>query len=367
MRRTLDAAMNAGALGLSTGLEYEAGSFATTDELADLAGVIALQRGIYASHIRNRDARLAEAVDEFMTVSRAAGGRGQLSHLNVRYNTGASEGAWKRAVETLERERAVGMDVLADATPMTTGDGVMAGILPPWLLADGPARAAALLRDPAVRRRVRADCDRYWRFIARGEWERVRLLSSRDYPELCGLTFPEIAERLGVDEWDAYFDILAAAGDEPRRSVSDRDALHRRDVSGARPPSPVPPGRRHDEQPYRRSAEPPDTQPAPFRRPHALPRPSRAGRADAVARGGDPQMTSMVATRFELRDRGLLRAGAFADVAVFDPDRLAECSTIEHPLAYAIGFEQVFVNGVAVIVNGQHTGARPGRFLAAVH
>lgn len=365
MESAVHAAMEAGALGMSTGLEYESGRFATREELTALARVVAAHGGIYASHIRNRDEHLQEAVGEFMALAATAGGRGQLSHLNVRHNTGAPVGAWQRAVEALERERACGMDVLADATPMTTGDGVMAGILPSWLMAEGPARASDQLRDPDVRRRLRGDCDRYWRFIARGEWDRVRLLSSVEYPELCGLTFPELAKRLGGDEWDAYFDILAAAGENiegpsmvatlfteelSRDHVRHPLFLLGADTMSSRVDGPLSLQTRH---PLHFAAHV-------HYLVHHVREAGTLSLEEAIRK-----MTSMVATRFGLRDRGLLRAGCFADLAVFDFDGLEECSTIEHPLAYARGFAHVFVNGVAIVSEGQHTGARPGILLAA--
>ena len=228
-------------------------------------------------------------------------------------------------------------------------------------------RISLLVNGYCVQRCVRPRSHGSQLTTPRGEWERVRLLSSRDYPELCGLTFPEIAERLGVDEWDAYFDILAAAGDNlagpsliATLFTEEMSAAHVRhplfllgaDTMSSRIDGPLSLQTRN---PLHFAAHM-----------HYLVHHVRDARTLSLEEA-IRKMTSMVATRFELRDRGLLRAGAFADVAVFDPDRLAECSTIEHPLAYAIGFEQVFVNGVAVIVNGQHTGARPDRFLAALH
>src|SRR5439155_11487400 len=122
-------------------------------------------------------------------------------------------GAWQRAVDTMQAAREVeGLDVLADTTPSKDGLGQMAGILPQWVLDGGPGRAAERLRDGAVRERLRHECDRYWRFIHGGEWHRARLQSSAQYPELEGKDFNEIAALLGKDQWDAYFDILAAAG-----------------------------------------------------------------------------------------------------------------------------------------------------------
>ncbi|MET9661109.1 amidohydrolase family protein, partial [Streptomyces sp. NPDC006510] len=132
----LEEAMDAGALGMSSGLEYGSGRDATTGELADVTAVLKRHDGIYASHIRNRDAHLLDAVEEFLTVARRSGLRAQLSHLNVRHDTGAPDAAWHDAVARLARERDAGLDVLADMTPYPHGIGLATGLLPTWLLAD---------------------------------------------------------------------------------------------------------------------------------------------------------------------------------------------------------------------------------------
>ena len=155
MEQLLREAMDAGALGMTTGLEFEPGRWATTEEIVRLAEVVGEYDGYYASHIRNRAKQLQPAIDEFMETVRRSGVHGQVSHLNVRFNTGAAEDAWERAVETLERERAAGLDVAADCTPLLDGLGGPAAILPPWITEDGPLRTAELLSDPEVRTRGR--------------------------------------------------------------------------------------------------------------------------------------------------------------------------------------------------------------------
>jgi N-acyl-D-amino-acid deacylase len=355
--------MDAGALGMSSGLEFEPGRLATSPELERLAAVVGSRDGLYASHIRNRDASLAAALDEFLGVTRAAGARGQISHLNVRHNTGAAPGAWEAAVEAVALARDEGLDVMADATPMTSGDGVAAALLPPWLTADGPGEAARRLRDRAVRQRLRTDCDRYWRFVHRGEWHRVRLLSSNEYPELCGLTFPEIAKALGEDEWDAYFDIMAAAG-EGLETVAMVGELFTEELSAATIAHPLfllgadtmtttvdGPLSRVTRHPLHFAAHV-----------HYLTHHVR-DRRTLTLEEAVRKMTSMVAGRFGIRDRGTIRPGALADVVVFDLDRLDDVSTVQQPLAYAAGVDHVVVNGQAVIRDGEHLGARPGRVL----
>ena len=363
MESVVREAMEAGALGLSTGLEFEPGRSATTEELVRLVKVVGEHGGCYSSHIRNRDALIEPAVEEFLEIVRQSGARGQISHLNVRHNTGAPEGAWRRAVETVEQARQSGLAVLADITPLTYGIGQMAAILPPWVREEGPDRAVRLLRDPAARARLRGECDRYWRFIHRGEWHRVRVQSNPAYPEINGRTFPEIASLWGKHPWDCYFDILAAAGSEMdgivlvallfreedvREWVSHPLLMLAVDGYSTRIDGPL----------AERTRFPLHYMGMVHYLTHHV-RERRTLRLEEAIR----KMTSMPATHFGLRGRGLVRAGCFADLVVFDFERLDDVATVERPLAYARGVEHVFVNGVPVVSSGEHTGARPGRNL----
>ena len=363
MRALVGEAMAAGALGISTGLEFEPGRTATREELVDLAAVAGAHGGFYTSHIRNRDAALQDAVEEFLDVSRRAGARAQLSHLNVRHNTGAPEGAWQRAVETMEGARRGGLDVLADMTPLQDGIGLLAGILPPWLRALAPDEAVAALRDPATRARLRGECDRYWRFIHRGEWERVRVQASAQHPEVNGLSFPEIAARWGQDEWGCLFDLLADAG-AAMDDLTGVSLLFTEDhlaEMAARPDFcfAVDGYTTHVEGPLA----------ARTRHPlgfagmvHYLTHHVRE-RGTVSLEAAVHKMTALPAWHFGLRDRGALAAGLRADVVVLDFERLEDGSTPDRPLAYCRGVEQVLVNGVPVVQDGAHTGARPGRVL----
>jgi N-acyl-D-amino-acid deacylase len=356
-------AMEAGALGLSSGLEFEPGRAATREELAGLVAVVGRHGGLYTSHIRNRDATLHLAVDEFLEVARDAGARAELSHLNVRHNTGAAPGAWQRAVDRMERERSRGLDVLADMTPLKDGIGLLAGILPPWVRAAGADETARLLRQPDVRQRLRTECDRYWRFIHRGEWHRVRLQASAQHPELNGKTFPEIAAERGKDEWDCLFDLLADAG----ASLDDVTGVallftddHLAEMA-AHPlfclavdgytsvvDGPLSTRTRH---PLSYSGMV-----------HYLTHHVRERRTLSLEEAVR-KMTSLPAGHLGLRDRGLVRPGLLADLVVLDFDRLEDGSTPEQPLAYCRGVEHVLVNGIPVVEHGEHTGARPGRVL----
>jgi N-acyl-D-amino-acid deacylase len=356
-------AMDSGALGLSTGLEFRPGREALTEEIVRLNRVVGRYDGYYTSHIRNRDSQLQESIEEFLTIVREGGTRGEISHLNVRHRTGAAPGAWQRAVDTMQeaRERE-GLDVLADTTPFRDGLGQMAGILPPWVLADGWEEACKRLRDPMLRERLRHECDRYWRFIHRGEWHRARLQTSPQFPELSGKNFHEIAAILGRDEWDSYFDILAAAGpaiesilligelftDEHLAEMITHPLISL-GVDGftSAVGSPLAEVTAH---------------PVCF-----------AGHVHYLTRhvgelGTLPleeairKMTSMPADHFGLRDRGRIARGCAADLVVLDLDRLEDGSTLDDPVRYVRGVDHVLVNGAQVVADGEHTGA-----LAGVH
>jgi N-acyl-D-amino-acid deacylase len=356
-------AMQEGALGMSTGLEFNPGREATTEELMRLNAVAGEYDGIYTSHVRNRDSGLLPAIEEFLAVARAGGTRAEISHLNVRHNTGAPERGWERAVELMAESRDHGLDVLADTTPFREGLGQLSGILPPWVSADGTEAAVARLRDPAVRERLRHECDRYWRFIHKGEWERVRLQTSPTHPELDGLNFREISNKLGRDPWECYFDILTDAG-TAFESILVVGTLftdeHLAEMIGhplfclgvdtftATLDGPLSEVMRH---PLSYAGHV-----------HYLTHHVRelgTLRLEEAIR----KMTSMPAAHFGFWDRGLLRAGYAADVVVFDFEQLDDVSTTEHPHAYSRGVEHVLVNGVVVVDDGEHTGARSGRHL----
>ena len=363
MERLLRESMEEGAAGLSTGLEFEPGRWATADEIVRLARVAGEMDGYYASHIRNRAKFLQPAMDEFIEIVRRSGVHGQVSHLNVRYNTGAPEGAWERAVETLERERAAGLDVAADCTPLQDGLGGPASILPSRITEEGPRRAAELLSDPEVRADVRTDCDRYWAFIQRGDWDRVRILGSDRHPEIVGLNLLEVAALWNKDPWDCLFDLFVEVfRGEGRVRYIGRLFTEEHVISVITHPL-ISLG--VDAMTATTDGPPATRFPHPLHYSGMIHYLTYWVREKGVLRLEEAirKMTSMPATRFGLRDRGLLRPGSVADLVVFDYDALEDGSTLEQPLAYCRGVDTVLVNGVLVVDEGDHTGARPGQNL----
>src|SRR5579871_1515801 len=353
-------AMHAGALGLSTGLEFNPGREAPTAEIVRLNRVVGRYGGHYTSHVRNRDSSLQSSIEEFIAIIREGGTSGEISHFNVRNRTGAAPGAWQRAVDTMAEARESGLDVLADTTPFRDGLGQMAGILPPWVLADGWEEGCRRLRDPSTRDRLRHECDRYWRFIHRGEWERVRLQGSPQYPGLDGKDMREIATLLDTSEWDAYFDILAAAGPAVDSILLIGELFTDEHLAEMISHPLFSLGVDGYTSALDAGLDGISGHPVCF-----------AGHVHYLTRhvrdlGTLPleeairKMTSMPAEHFRLHDRGRLAPGYAADVAVIDLDRLDDGSTLADPLSYVQGVDEVIVNGVSVVSGGEHTGARPG-------
>lgn len=361
MEQVLRQAFDDGAIGMSSGLEFEPGRMSRPEELMRLAGVVKEYDAIYTSHIRNRDAQVLEALDEFLAVIRRHGIRGQVSHMNIRYHTHAPEHAIEKCKEKIRQARADGFEVLTDMTPLNYGIGQMAGILPSWLTKLPKEELKPALLDPEIRQRLKGDCDRYWRFISGGEWERVRMQNNHAFPEINGLTFPEITRLWKKEPWDCYFDILAAVAPDLESVVlvaelftdehlkeTISDPLYMLVVDG-----------------YSSSTEGEVSKHTQFplhyigmawflthhvRQNHIL------SLEEAIRK-----MTSMPAVHFGLKDRGLLKEGAIADIAVFDFENLETPFDLQSPAQYTKGVQHVLVNGVPVLKNGVHLHTTPGR------
>ncbi|WP_022887338.1 N-acyl-D-amino-acid deacylase family protein [Glaciibacter superstes] len=356
-------AMDAGALGMSSGLEYSLGAFATTAELQRLSRVVGQYGGIYASHVRNRDSGILESIGEFLSIMDDGNTAGQISHLNVRHDTNAPERGWVRAVEMMTAARDRGFDVQADTTPFRQGVGIMTGILPNWLLADGYLTAASRLSDPLVRAKLKEECDRYWRFIQKGQWNRVRLQNSPEFPELNGQRFTDIARRRNQDVWDSYFDILAAAKDNMGNLIMVGDLFTEEHLAemishplfslGVDAYSSVDHGPLSDIT----------VNPLPYSgHIHYLTHHVRE-RGTLTLEEAVRKMSGMPAARFGLKGRGLVREGYYADLVVFDFESLRTESTFDHPARYPEGIALVLVNGTIAVDAAGRTSARTGRVL----
>ncbi len=362
MQALLDESLQAGARGMSTGLEFMPGRPATPDELAALAEVVGRHGGLLATHVRNRDRRFVEAVDEMVDAGRHGRCRLQLSHLMVK--PGHAPRAWETVVEHMERARGSGQDVAADMIPYDTGPGLVTGFLPGWALAGGSRATLARLRTPELYAQIRQDYDRYWLFVAMGEWDRLTVAFTEAHPEWIGERFDTLARRLGIEPIDLLLRLLSDEG----------EGLDRVTVNG----------RLFSEEHVRTCL----THPL-FALSSDGFRGTRGGGRGEVANhpscwGWVPKilglyvrqegeltledairkMTSYPAERLGLSERGLVREGLYADLFVFDPATVGTGASFATPAVPPTGIGHVFVNGTPVVEGGAPTGALPGRVLS---
>jgi N-acyl-D-amino-acid deacylase len=361
MQALLDEGMSAGARGMSTGLEFMPGSAANADELGALAEVVGRRGGFLASHIRNRDARFVEAVDEMIGAARRGGTPLQLSHLMVK--PGHAPGAWERVVEHMQHARAEGVDVAADMIPYDTGPGLPTAFLPGWALEGGPLALLERLRTPDLYARIRADYDRYWRFVAMGEWDRLTVAVSNAHPDWIGERFDDLAERLGLPPIDVLLTLFLDEGERLGQLVVNgrlfsedhvRDCLRQPlfvlSSDGWR-------GTR-DGGPGEVANHPNCWGWVPKILGHYVRGEGSLSLEEAIRK-----MTSFPAERLRLSDRGRVKSGLFADLMVFDPATVDTSSTFAHPASRPSGISWVLVNGQPVIAADEPTGALPGRVL----
>lgn len=361
----LETAIDAGAIGLATGLIYAPALHARPAEIARLVAATARRGGLYATHIRNEAAGLFEALNEALDAARAAGDgvRLQLSHLKA-----GARAVWGRAGEAvalIERARADGLDVSADQYPYTAAATTLAIVLPPALLALATDETLAALGDLDVRDRVRAEIEAGrsgWENVARDPgWEAIRVSFSATHGDWAGHSLTELAAELDRDAADIAFDLLVddrletsivldcAAEADVREILAVPWIAVCTDAEGRRAGHPILDAGTPHPRTYGTTAR-------------VL---GRYVRDEGVLtiETAIAKLSSVPAARLDLRDRGIVREGWRADLVILDPTTVAETGTYVEPSRYPSGIEHVFVNGVAAVLAGEETGRRPGRLL----
>jgi N-acyl-D-amino-acid deacylase len=363
MKRQVDAAMRQGAMGLSSGLIYAPASYASTDEITELARVAAAHGGGYASHIRSEGDRLVEAINEAIAIGERAGTWVQIHHLKA--SGQPNWGKMKDAVAAIEAARARGVDVTADQYPYPASGTGLDAIIPNWAHAGGTDSLLARLADPAARQRLRAELTEGgtdWRIGASSGGPSGVMIAGVGVDTLKkyeGMRLSQVAEARGQDVVDALFGILLAdrAGTSAIYfSMSEEDieyAMRRPWVSvgidaGARAADSTVTGKPHPR--------------AYGSFPRILCRYVRERNVitleDAVRK-----FTALPAARVGLDDRGVVKEGMHADLTLFDPNTVCDRGTFENPVQTSVGIMHVIVNGVPVLRDTRPTDARPGRGL----
>ncbi len=360
MRAAVQRAMEDGAFGMASALIYPPNSFASTEELIEEAKAMAPYRGVYITHMRSEADRLLEAIDEAIRIGAEAGVPVEIYHLKA-----AGTRNWPKAplaIAKIDSARRAGIDIQANMYPYTAGGTGLSSCLPPRFSADG--RLFENLRDTSMRRRIREGVEKNT-----GEWEDLCGLATPEQVLIARLAKPEnqqwqgkrlseIAAGMGKDYLDAAMDLILS---ENSRVETIYFLMSEENV------------RLQLRQPWMKigtDAGGPDPAAA---RGMLHPRsygtyPRILGRyvrdegiltiEDAVRKA-----SGAVATRLLIRDRGELRPGNYADVVVFDPRAIVDRATFEQPLQLSTGVLHVWVNGVQVLRDGVHTGAKAGRAL----
>ena len=361
MERLVAEGIEDGAWGISTGLIYAPGSYAETAEIVRLGKVAGRHRGFYASHIRGEGATLLDAVAEAITVGREGELPVQVSHVKA-----AGRPSWgnvARVLEMIEAAQREGLDVQADVYPYTASSTTLRTLLPDWALEGGVDGMLRRLADPAERARIRRDIEAPpggESMLGRVGWENVLVSYCRRRKDAEGKRLSEVAAARGTDAIDTAMDLIAdeegkaymvlfqLSEDDVRRALAHPSVMIGSDGSAL-----AVTGELGEGKPHPRSY-------GTF--PRVLGEYVREQRVLTLAQAVH-KMTVMPARRLGLRDRGVVRVGARADLTLFDARRIADRATFENPHRYPEGVEHVFVNGRFVIKHGQHTGSLPGRVL----
>ena len=365
MRELVRREMEAGALGITTALIYPPAFFAKTEELIELCKVAAKYKGKYTVHMRSEGNQLIEGVQETMRIAREAGLPVEIYHLKA-----SGEANWPKmdqVIRMINEARRHGMKITANMYTYPAGGTGLDAAMPPWVWDGGREAGYQRLQDPATRKKI-ADAIRTptndWEnlYLLTGSPDRILLASFRteQLKPLTGKTLAEVAKIRGKDPVETIMDLVL----EDRSRIGTiyflmseeniKKQIRQPWVSFGSDAASIAP-----EGVFLRSAAHPRAYGNFARLLGKYVREEKViSLTEAIRR-----LTSLPATNLGLDHRGFLKVGIFADVVVFDPQTIADRATFENPHQLAVGVKDVFVNGVQVLKDGEHTGAKPGRAL----
>ena len=363
MRDLVRQAMEDGAVGLATSLIYTPAFYAQTEELIELAKVAAEYDGLYISHMRSEGNALLEALDEFLTIATEAGIRSEIYHLKA--GGQANWGKLDQVIERVEQARADGMEITADMYTYPAGATGLDAAMPPWSQEGGLEAWIARLEDPTTRARIRREMTTpttEWEnlFLAAGSAENLILIGFKEdsLKYLTGKTLAEVAQSRGLSPEETAMDLVVQDGSRvgtvyflmSEENVSRQVALPWVSFCSDAE-SLAPEGVFLESSPHPRAY-------GTFAR--LL---GKYVREEGVITLQEAirKLTSLPANNLRIERRGRLDPGYFADVVVFDPNEITDNAWFEDPHQYATGVVHVFVNGVQVLDDGEHTEAMPGR------
>jgi N-acyl-D-amino-acid deacylase len=364
MRQLVAQAMRDGAMGISTALEYVPDTFASTDEIVELAKVARQYGGVYFTHQRSETDAIFSSLDEVFAIARRANISTTIWHLKTAYHE--NFGKMPEVLRRIQNARAQGIDVAASVYPYTRGSNGLVASFPPWVSEGGIEQMIARFKDPVQRERIKKEMDQ-----PSTTWENEWLGSGGDgsgimlvglmNPELAkyeGMTLQEIGRQWNKDPKDVAMEIVVADHGRTGQVISIMDEG---DVRAAVSSPIVTYGSDSEAQAEDGPLSKTKAHPRAFGTfPRILGIYAREQQMMSLEEAVR-KMTSLAASRVGLLDRGILRPGTFADIAVFDPKTIRDVATFSDPMHYSVGVRYVFVNGRPVLWDGAITDERPGR------
>jgi N-acyl-D-amino-acid deacylase len=365
MQALVGQAMRQGAVGVSSALEYAPAPYASTEELIALASTAAQYGGIYATHMRSEQEAIMTAIEETIRIGRDAHVPVEIWHLKA--GGVKNFGLMPEIIARIERARASGVDIAADTYAYPAWFNELSAFIPPWAHDGGKAKLIERLKDPGARARIKkelatpaTDWDNEWQSVHGPEAVLIATVANPKLLDLQGKTLADIAKARGQDAMDTLFDILVEddaqtfvavfAMSEPDIELAAVQpwVSFCNDSSGTSPEGPL-----GKEFPHPRAY---GTFPRVLRK---YVREEQRMRLEEAIR----KFTSLPASRLRLADRGVIKAGMWADIVVFDPETITDRATFSAPNQLSVGMQWVLVNGVPVVGDGVATGALPGHVL----
>jgi dihydroorotase/N-acyl-D-amino-acid deacylase len=364
MKQLVAQAMEQGALGLSTSLQYVPDRFASTDEIVELAKVAARYGGVYFTHQRSESVRIFESLDEVFAIAERANIPAEIWHLKTAYK--ANFGKMPEVLRRIEAARARGLDVTANQYPYTRASNGLDSCLPLWAREGGFEKTVARLADPATRERIKKDMDdpnattweNQWYGANGGDGVMVSTVLNPALRKYEGMTLTQIGKAMEKDPRDAVIDLVVADKGETSvvTAIMDEDDVRtalKHPLVGVGTDS----GAKAEDGKLAESKSHPRAWGSFPRILGRYVRDEHLLTLEEAIR----KMTSKAAARVHLNDRGVLRPGLMADITIFDPATIKDVATFDDPTHYSTGVKHVFVNGRRVVADGAITSERPGR------
>lgn len=354
MRALVAKAMKDGAVGMSTGLIYLPGNFTETEELIELAKVVSRHGGIYVSHMRSEAGKMFEAIDELLEIARQADLPAQISHIKL-----AGQSNWgqtDKVLAKIEKARAEGLDITQDQYMYPASSTGIQNRIPTWAREGGRDKFKERMKDPELKAKVVKEMKETLKKSGHRNYDYAMIAYYQHDTSVNGMNVMQAAKKVkGSDSLDAQIEMILEINANGGASGVFH-SMNERDLIG-----------------YLRHPNTMVAADSGVRRwQHGVPHPRGYGnnarclarfvRELGVLRMEDAirRMTSLPARTYGLKDRGVLRAGAWADIVVFDPKKVQDNATFTDPHNYASGYKRVFVNGVATVADDKHTEARAG-------